>query len=249
MKNAIPLKPMSLTTAASFFAGGAVLFYVLQHYMAPTLAGWGLNPVLNLLVLNSPHALFFFGALIAFRKEGNQWSREVFSKRFRIHKIKGKLWFWAALFAVVNIALYLLMYNIAFPLVEWLHETFSTPAIVTGLYGDSSTFAGHALKGNWWLLGVFLVILFFNVMGEELLWRGYIFPRQELTHGKHTWVVHGLMWTGFHLFSPYNALLVLPGALFMSYIVQRHKNTSLFIISHATLNLLASIRIISGIMG
>lgn len=86
-------------------------------------------------------------------------------------------------------------------------------------------------------------------MGEELLWRGYLFPRQELTHGKHTWVVHGLLWTGFHMFAPYNALMVLPGALFMSYIVQRYRNTSFFIVEHALMNAIPGIGIVAGIMG
>ena len=86
------------------------------------------------------------------------------------------------------------------------------------------------------LLGLFLIMYFFNVLGEEFLWRGYLFPKQELTHGKYTWIVHGLLWTSFHLFAPYNALMVLPGALFMSYITQRYKNNTIFLISHATLN-------------
>ena len=75
------------------------------------------------------------------------------------------------------------------------------------------------------VFGKTLIYYFFNIMGEELWWRGYIFPRQELAHGQRTWLVHGLLWTAFHLFSPYNALMVLPGALWVSWIVQRRRNT------------------------
>jgi membrane protease YdiL (CAAX protease family) len=99
------------------------------------------------------------------------------------------------------------------------------------------------------LLGVYFTYYFFNVVGEELWWRGYIFPRQELVHGSRTWIVHGLLWAGFHLFTPYNALMVLPGALWMSWIVQKQKNNWIFLIAHAAINGLAMISIISGIMG
>jgi len=54
---------------------------------------------------------------------------------------------------------------------------------------------------------------------------------------------------GFHLFAPYNALTVLPGALFLSWIVQRERNTWIFVIAHGALNVLAMIRLVSGVLG
>ena len=99
------------------------------------------------------------------------------------------------------------------------------------------------------LIGLYLLLYFFNVVGEEFLWRGYLWPKQELTHGKYTWVVHGIQWTCFHLFAPYNALMVLPGALFMSYVVQRLQNNMIFLISHATLNGIPFIMLILNVFG
>jgi hypothetical protein len=43
--------------------------------------------------------------------------------------------------------------------------------------------------------------------------------------------------------------MVLPGALFMSYIVQRYRNTSFFIVEHALMNAIPGIGIVAGIMG
>ncbi|SEL85374.1 CAAX protease self-immunity [Alkalibacterium putridalgicola] len=45
-----------------------------------------------------------------------------------------------------------------------------------------------------------LFFLFFNILGEEFWWRGYILPRQEIVHGQYTWILHGLLWTLFHIF-------------------------------------------------
>ncbi|MDH5366545.1 MAG: CPBP family intramembrane metalloprotease [Cyclobacteriaceae bacterium] len=243
------IKPMSLVTSVLIFGGAALLFYVIQHYALQPLADLGINYALLLLIGELPLFLFFFGALYAYRKEGNPWTWQAFFDRFRIYKIKGKFWVWVILIVAVDVGLYLLVYSVGYPVVKWVHDAFPEPAIMKEIFGDATTFAGYKLAGNWWLLGLYFVIFFFNILGEEFLWRGYIFPRQEMTHGKNTWVVHGLLWTVFHIFSPYNALMVLPGALFMSWVVQKYKNTTIFILSHATLNGLAMIRIISGILG
>jgi len=243
------IKPMSLFTSVLFFGGGAVLMYLFEYHFIQELAYMGLNKIFLFLFLALPLVILFFGALIAYRIEGNAWNWQALKERFRIKPIRGKFWWWVVLFVAVDIGLYLLVYSVGYPVVKWVHDAFPSPAILSDILGNSTTFLGYELKGNWWLLGIWLFYYFFNVLGEEFIWRGYILPRQELTHGKHTWIVHGMLWTLFHIFSPYNALMVLPGALFMSYIVQKYKNTTIFIISHATLNGLVAIRIISGILG
>ena len=54
-------------------------------------------------------------------------------------------------------------------------------------------------------------MLIFNIVGEELWWRGYIFPRQEKQHGRFTWVLHGLLWTLFHAFKWWDLIGLVPG--------------------------------------
>jgi membrane protease YdiL (CAAX protease family) len=84
-----------------------------------------------------------------------------------------------------------------------------------------------------WILYVWPIFFFFNIFGEEFLWRGYIQPRQELLNKKHTWLVHGLLWAFWHLpmgldliFSAIPILFVLPA------VVQIRKNTTISIIIH-----------------
>ncbi|MEJ2585712.1 MAG: CPBP family intramembrane metalloprotease [Robiginitalea sp.] len=194
-----------------------------------------------------PHVLFFAGALLGYRLEGNPWGWREFKDRFRYKPIRGKMWLWMVLIVLVDVGLYLAVYQLAYPLVKSVHDAFPPPEIMKEVMSNGETFAGYAIRGNWFLLLLHLSFYFFNVLGEEFLWRGYLFPRQELTHGKHTWIVHGLLWTMFHLFAPYNALLVLPGALFMSYVVQRTQNNTLFLIAHATMNGIPVIMLIMNI--
>jgi membrane protease YdiL (CAAX protease family) len=46
-------------------------------------------------------------------------------------------------------------------------------------------FMGMPLRGAWWILIYYAVlILVCNIGGEELWWRGYVLPRQELAFGR-----------------------------------------------------------------
>jgi membrane protease YdiL (CAAX protease family) len=57
-------------------------------------------------------------------------------------------------------------------------------------------FMGIPLQGAWWILICYAVlILVCNIGGEELWWRGYVLPRQELAFGGTAWVLHGISWS------------------------------------------------------
>ena len=85
-----------------------------------------------------------------------------------------------------------------------------------------------------WVLYVWPVFFFFNIFGEECLWRGYIQPRQELLNKNWTWLVHGLFWACFHI--PMGLDLIFASApifFLLPAIVQIRKNTTIAIIVHA----------------
>lgn len=243
------IKGISIIASIAIFTGGALLFVLIERAIIPFLNGIGTSKPILFLMLALPHMLFFFLALLGYRLEGNRFERKSFLKRFRYKSIKGKMWIWTILIAIINILLYMAVYTLAGPIVEKLYSWCPPPKILDDIMGNGEMFAGHVLKGNWWLLGLFFIVYFFNILGEEFLWRGYLFPKQEKTHGKYTWIVHGLLWTSFHLFAPYNALIVFPGAMFMSYVVQRTKNNTIFLIAHATLNGIPLVILISHIVG
>ena len=249
MEESTKIRPMPISIALLFFGLPLLLVAVLQRIVMPFLDAKGVSLLANFFVLMIPHVLFFFGALIAYRMEGNLWNWPAFSQRLRLTRLSAKGWAWAIAATVGNIGLYMFAFTLGLPVLEWLARLVPDPAVLNRVLGDGTSFVGLPLSGNVWLLGVYFTYYFFNVVGEELWWRGYIFPRQELVHGSRTWIVHGLFWAGFHLFTPYNALAILPGALWMSWILQKQKNTWIFLIAHALFNGLAMIQIISGIIG
>jgi membrane protease YdiL (CAAX protease family) len=111
----------------------------------------------------------------------------------------------------------------------------SLPAFIDPLNtasGDLYEQAAGGLQGNWWFLITSLAVLFFNILGEEAWWRGYILPRQELAFGKWTWLIHGLFWTAFHAFKWWDLISLLPLCLGLSYVVCRFKNNTPGLIMH-----------------
>jgi uncharacterized protein len=61
--------------------------------------------------------------------------------------------------------------------------------------------AGTAvLAGSWEWFAVLVVVWVFNtVLGEELLFRGYLLPRMAGSFGRADWLVNGVLFAGYHV--------------------------------------------------
>jgi membrane protease YdiL (CAAX protease family) len=71
-------------------------------------------------------------------------------------------------------------------------------------------------------LAAWIVFFFFDILGEELFWRGYILPRQELVFGRRAWLVNSTLWAMFHLAFGWSMLLMLAPILIIGpWLVQR----------------------------
>lgn len=54
--------------------------------------------------------------------------------------------------------------------------------------------------GQWWLLGVLLILIVFNyVLGEELIFRGVLLPKMYGTFGKWAFVANGILFSAYHI--------------------------------------------------
>jgi membrane protease YdiL (CAAX protease family) len=112
-------------------------------------------------------------------------------------------------------------------------------------------FMGIQLMGAWWLLiyyGVWLIV--FNIFGEELWWRGYVLPRQELAFGGMAWVIHGICWSLFHLFiqpTLWDTTRMAVTGMALSFIAQRTRSTWPGIIGHGLANTPLLFSIASGV--
>ena len=104
-------------------------------------------------------------------------------------------------------------------------------------------------SGNllWILLG-WIPLYICNILGEELLWRGYVLPRQELVFGKSAWLVNAILWLLYHWSINLPAMvLILPTTLVVPWIVQRRQNTWVGILIHGIFNAMGFIMTVTGL--
>jgi membrane protease YdiL (CAAX protease family) len=112
-------------------------------------------------------------------------------------------------------------------------------------------FMGIQLAGAWWVCLYYVVwLVILNILGEELWWRGYVLPRQELFFGGATWVVHGVFWSLFHLFiqaTLFDAVRMAVTGTALSFVAQRTRNTWPGIVGHGFANMPLLISIVKGV--
>jgi membrane protease YdiL (CAAX protease family) len=84
-----------------------------------------------------------------------------------------------------------------------------------------------------------LVVVIFGPLQEEVLFRGYLLPKQEAAIGKHAWVLNGFAFNFTHLlvYDFVSLLLISPFCFLLAYKVQKHKNTSIGLLAHLFVNL------------
>jgi membrane protease YdiL (CAAX protease family) len=113
-------------------------------------------------------------------------------------------------------------------------------------------FMGIPLHGAWWILFYYaFVILVFNIGGEELWWRGYVLPRQELAFGRATWLLHGILWSIFHLFMQptlWDTVRMAITGIALAFVAQRTKNTWPGIVGHSFGNLAFFLSLVNGVV-
>lgn len=234
----------------------AILVYIAQWVIAPAINTGLRQPYLiaYLICWGTTEACFLTASLIAYRAEGNLPQWKSFIGRYRLTRPRKGDMVWA----VIVLALMLVTYQALAFTARWLtsipafspHPSFPaelTPNaldhIVPGMFMDMP------LKGAWWLVVLYVIGWVFNIFGEELWYRGFMLPRQELAHNHLGWLANGLSFWFMHIVWKWNLIAYLPGSLILSYVSQRQKTTTVGIIAHGVLNFSPIIAITAGVLG
>ena len=217
----------------------SILYNFLLPFLAVTLLVWFIIPLgfdnnIPLYWLEISAYILFFGGLVlitlrSILNENGILTFKNISSRLRFKKLSRKDWLWTFGLSVFSIISYVLL-DVTVDLIKGsIIEAPSWLDIEGKLYG-------FEIKGNWWLILIHLVILIFNVVGEEFWFHGYLLPRQELTHGKKAWIINGFLWYAYHLFWPWNLFRSLPESIASSYVCQKLESTTPAFISHFIFN-------------
>ncbi|MBV7331298.1 CPBP family intramembrane metalloprotease [Chloroflexi bacterium TSY] len=252
------IRPISFWQSFLIFGIPGVLIYLSVHYLVPLCTDAGIPLIFSwsasVLIPTIGNAIVIIGLYI--REERPDWP--TFIARFRLQRLERKYWLWIPF---VFVGILLLNESLAWtiPILNNI-PFFAPPEIVPEIFKDpyetlaqgrgNATFMGVPLTPvNWWLLPFWLIWVIGGVLGEELVWRGYVLPRQQATYGRWAWLVNGLLWNvPFHWYTLSNVLSDMPLYLILPFFAQRVRNTWFAIIIHAILVALAYVIIIAGIL-
>jgi membrane protease YdiL (CAAX protease family) len=222
------IKKLGFLGSFAIYIPAAILMFCLTKYLIPYLC----------LITGQEAILFWFivggvgifipliitGFLIL-KSEGYRITKKTWIERLRFRKITRKDVMWS-LIGIVSVGILSLV------VMKGLE-------LLIGNFDHSPVFMTFEplTKGRYWLLLVWFPYWILNIFGEEFLWRGVLFPRQEAAFGKYTWVIHGLGWGLFHIAFGWQLLITLLPLIFIqSYIIQKVKNSWVGVIIHGTVN-------------
>lgn len=244
----IDIKPISIFRSIWYFIISSVLIYVGLYKGIPLLLDRGV-PFLTayLILFYLPFVFLFITALVLYKHEGNSWNWYAFKNRLRLKKLNKKDLFWT-----VGLFFFGLITYVGFtPVAAWLAKfsffsppDFFPPEINPNKSMVPGFFMDYKLSGQYWVPIAYFIGWVFNILGEELLWRGIILPRQIQKYRNKAWVYHGIIWTFWHFFWTWNLIVVFPFAMAVSYVFYKRQNTMISIITHGIMNSIPLILII-----
>lgn len=226
------LKAMPLKLSVMYFGIPAVYFWLLTKYLTPYLDHTvGMHAAMSWFITGSLTFIPIFLAASLFSwKEGNAGSFKALLARLRLKKFSKRDWIWA----IGGLMAILVFTGLIFGISFFLSTKMGFPVLkTTPGFMEFEPFK----SSERWMLVVWLGMFFFNIVGEEIFWRGYILPRQELAHGKYAWFVNSILWGVFHISFGRDLLIILiPTLLILPYAVYRTKNTAVGIFIHGVFN-------------
>jgi len=227
------LVPMSLPESFLLFGIPTIMFLAATYGAIPFLTmHFDVLPVIAWFIAGGVFVFIplFVVAVSAAGMESIRTHSGNIAARLRLFPMNTGDWLWAAGATVIVFAF---MCAISYAL-DALHGT-----VMPGEFSPDPPFLDfHGIgEEQGWILLAWLPFFFFNIVGEELLWRGYILPRQELRHGNQSWAVNASLWAMFHLCFGWRLIVMLSPILFiLPYVVQRRGNTTVGIVIHGIVN-------------
>lgn len=248
------LKPMYTGESLTWFGVWALVVILSVYVLMPILSNSMTEFESFALAMTLPLLFMFITAIVIYLTEnGNSLSG--FRHRYRLTKIKLSDVLWGIIIAIIGMAAMGAFSVLAAKLISLglIPVPAKLPLILDPRaelnISSLNQMVGGQIYGNWKVVIIYFIMLFFNIAGEELLWRGYILPRQELTYGKKAWFIHGLMWTFFHCFKWWDIISLLPVCLLISYLAQKRQSIWPGFIAHYIINGMGLLLFLAAVTG
>ncbi len=231
---------LSPAAAAAIFFFFTAWFYLLLFTLRPLLkANYAWHPALYWFVTGG----FLFAPLLMFAlwravAEGNRGMREILAA-LHLKPFSGSDW----RCSLIGLLAVLLLTGGGFG-AAWLvcrHFGWAMPS-TTPWFMEMRPLVGAGRL----LLLAWLPMFLLNIVGEELLWRGYV---QGRLRARGAWLLCSGLWLVFHLpFGPGVMLMGLPAILVIPYVFHKTRNTLAGIFIHGLFNGPAFVAIALGLI-
>lgn len=222
-------KKVTALEAALTFAAFTAYFYLLLFTLLPFLkAAIVLHPALYWFVTG----YFLFVPLLMYalwrtRAEGRRGTRDILAA-LNVKPFTKRDWRYSLLGLLLGLILTGMIFALSMACSRHLGWR---PLSTTPWFMEMRPFAGTE---KLLLLLVWLPMFFFNIAGEELLWRGYIQARMR---GRYAWPLGSALWLLFHLpFGPGLMIMLLPVVIIIPYSFRKTRNTLVGIFIHGLYN-------------
>jgi membrane protease YdiL (CAAX protease family) len=229
----------SLAKILGIWAAAAAPFPILSFVIGPALApvvGMKVELVRWMMIIVGLAWVFVLSMIVLRRELGTlRWS--VIRKRMwyqiprdpKTGEPKLRLLWWALPAALLN---GIVVFTILTPLQEFVINVFPSlrPLVLKGEDLLSPEFAA----GQWWMLGVMLVMMLFNYfLGEEFFFRGVLLPKMKGVFGRWDWFMNVALFSFYHWHQPWGFLSVIASFLIAGWASRRYQCNWIFFIAHA----------------
>jgi membrane protease YdiL (CAAX protease family) len=202
---------------------------VMMWVIWPALMAGGMDRAASYtLVMAAVGSLLSLAALIGYVLEGNPLTWKAFAARFWLDKFSRRILLWVGGGLIVSAAV-------------GAATNAASAAVFNAMGYTPPDLAGHVTRIGW-----VLIMLAANIVGEELWWRGYIFPRQEVRFGRWTWLVQGTLWAFFHTFKWWSLPALLIFCQVYPFITQRTRSIWPAVLIHTILNGIGPVALVIG---
>lgn len=223
------LEPFGLWQTAVIFGGAGLLLFAVTQSLIPAMAERTTIEPIYLWFLCAGIGLFgplLVVTLLILHAEGALRRPGLWRERLRFRPMDKDDWAWS-LGALVTIAILAAI----------------CVRVITFLSGARPDLHPSFLRfeplgpGRYGVLVAWIPFFIVNILGEEILWRGVLLPRQEVAMGRRAWLIHGAGWLLLHVsFGPTILLVLAPTTFILPYVAQRRRNSWTGVVIHGGLN-------------
>ncbi|MGC4175507.1 lysostaphin resistance A-like protein [Demequina sp.] len=228
----------SLGKILAVWAASAIPMGLSLWWITPTFLGWMEVPGIGYLALAT--AGLVWQTLLAFwllRREVRPLTWDGVKRRLwlqapmspRTGRARWRYLWWAVVVAVIYLAIG--MSGVLEPLNNALVSAF--PAVAAPEWGLIQNLAVPEVQGQWWLMGLLVVLIACNyVVGEELIFRGILLPKMRGAFGRWDVLANGVLFALYHVHLLWAVPAMLVTDWIYAYLTKRYRSYWMSVLFH-----------------